>query len=81
MSICSFYEMRSGMLSAEKVAMLNAYCKSDKEHCARYLVKRKVIEGYFLPGDQKLDKVGKYLENMYPTDHSRARNIIGRMVM
>jgi hypothetical protein len=79
--ICSFYDRSSGVLSAETVAMLNAYCKSDKEHCARYLVKRKVFEGFTLPGDLNLDKVGRHLEKMAPTEHARARKIIDRMVM
>jgi hypothetical protein len=61
--------------------MLNAYCKSDKEHCARYLVKRKVFEGYTLPGDLNLDKVGRQLEKMAPTEHARARRLIDSMVM
>lgn len=79
--ICSFYDRSSGALSAETLAMLNAYCKSDKEHCARYLVKRKLFDGYTLPGDLNLDKVGRKLEKMIPTEHAMARKLIGRMVM
>lgn len=79
--ICSFYDRSSGAASAEMLALVNSYCKSDKEHCAMYLVKKKVFEGYALPDDQNLDEVGRYLTDMAPTDHARARNIINRMVM
>jgi len=77
--ICSFYDRNSGAVSAEVLALVNSYCKSDKEHCAMYLVKKKVFEGYVLPDDQNLDEVGRYLMEMAPTDHARARKIIGMM--
>jgi len=81
LGICSFYDRSAGAISAEVLALVNSYCKSDKEHCAMYQVKKKVFEGYSLPDDLNLDKVGRYLTNMAPTDHARARNIIDRMVI
>jgi len=77
---CTFFDSGTMAVSAEMAALRDCYCRDDKEHCARYLVKKRISQGYFLPEDQSLDQVGRYLMDMRPTDHQMARQLIGMMV-
>lgn len=78
--MCSFFDGSSGAMPESTTALRSRYCKGDKLSCARYMVKKKLFEGYSLPGDHALDMVGKYLTELHPEDMQRAKQIIGLMV-
>jgi hypothetical protein len=79
--ICSFFQnAKQGAWPEALAEMKDRYCKRDKEGCARYHVKRKIFQGYSLPGDNALDLIGKYLMDLGPEDHDRARQLISLMV-
>lgn len=79
--ICSFFQnAKQGAWPEPLASMRDRYCKGDKEDCARYHVKKRIFEGYSLPGDNDLDMIGKYLMDLKPDDHERADQIISLMV-
>lgn len=80
--ICSFYQdtARSKPMTRALMSMRDKYCKGDKQKCARYLLKKKIFQGYTLPDDHNLDEVGKILMDLRPDDHEHVRRIISLMV-
>lgn len=78
--VCSFFLNEMGNKPSLARTMRGRYCESDKQSCARYMIKAMLLKGYYLPDDQILDKVGQHLVNLYPNDTKRAKEIIGMMV-
>ena len=79
--ICSLFQNAGTERWPESLEGLrDRYCNGSKEDCARYLVKKRIFEGYSLPGDNDLDMIGKYLMDMRPDDHDRANQIMSLMV-
>lgn len=81
-AVCTFFDSMGGSASIPDALrnMKSKYCKGDNSICARYMIKQKVFDGFFLPGDHALDMVGKYLMDLKPDDTDKAKQIIGLMV-
>jgi hypothetical protein len=60
-------------------AMRRRYCESDKEHCARYMIKQMLNRGYTLRDEEALAGFEGDLGNMYPNDLLKAKRIISQM--
>ncbi len=78
--ICCFIQRELDRMSVMADGILRRYCNSDKEGCARYMVKKMIMSGYTLPDDHSLDRVGMLLTDLHPSDTYSAKEMIGLMV-
>lgn len=78
--ICCFIQRELEMKSVMADGILRRYCNSDREKCARYMVKKMILAGYSLPDDHSLDRVGMLLTDLHPSDTDSAMEMIGIMV-
>ena len=60
--------------------IMSIYCNSNKDKCARYKVKARIMKGYSLPDDYVLDEIGRLLSDLKPEDIATANSIISKMV-
>ena len=77
---CSFFKNEMGQMPSLVKVMKRRYCESDKERCARYMIKQKMHQGYTFTDDSVLDKIEADLGTMYPNDQEKATRIIEMMV-
>lgn len=80
MDICCYIENVLEGRAAMRRKVMRQYCEGGKSQCARYMVKRKILEGYMLPEDECLDEVGRMLGTLRPTETAKARRMVARMV-
>lgn len=77
---CCFIKRELEAMSVVADAILRRYCESDRDRCARYMVKKMIMSGYAVPDDQTLENVGMLLTDLHPSDTDSAKEIIGIMV-
>lgn len=77
---CSFFMNELGAMPSLVKRLSALYCKNDKERCARYMIKKKVHEGYTLPEGPLGEELENKLQGLYPNDLARAREVISHMV-
>ena len=78
--ICCYFHNTIAEQPALKDKIEGKYCAQNKDKCARYQIKSKVMKGYVLPDDHALDRVGKLLTDLRPGDMGIANRIIATMV-
>lgn len=76
---CYFSNVLMDSLS-EREQLESKYCNANKHKCARYVIKKRVMQGYMLPDDHDLDRVGKLLSDLRPEDMGIANRIVNLMV-
>ena len=77
---CSFFTNEMGGMPSLVRVMKRQYCETDKEHCARNMVKQMLYQGYTLPDEAELRELENEISGMFPNAHTKARAIIDRMV-
>ena len=78
-NFCSYNMNNLDSRSERVLAMKSKYCMGESQQCALSYVICRISQGYILPDDHSLDKVGGLLMEMTPTDHTRARSLIKSM--
>ena len=84
---CSFFQNKmSGMPSVVNM-MKQSFCENDKDRCARYMLREKMLKGYTLPEEDSLQSGATFvgnletlIENLYPNDQEKLKRIIGHLV-
>jgi len=79
-AICCFIQREFELQSVMAHGISSRYCDSDKDKCARYMVKSMIMRGYTLPNEQELDSMGCLLIDLHPSDTDGAMELIGLMV-
>ena len=77
---CSFFQNEMGQMPSLVKVMKRRYCDTDKERCARYMIKQKMQKGFTFSDDSVLDEVERDMGQMYPNDMEKATRIIEMMV-
>jgi len=76
---CSFFTNEMDNTPSLVRVMRRRYCESDKEHCARYMIKQMLYKGYTLRDEKVLSELERDLSAMYPNDLYKAQSIIRQM--
>jgi len=77
--MCSFFNNEIGNLPTLVRAMKRRYCQNDKEHCARYMVRQKVLRTQSLLDSDIHLELESDISSMYPNDHPKAQRIMSRI--
>lgn len=78
---CSFFQNEMGAMPSMIRRLATLYCNNDKERCARYMIKKKAMQGYTLPEGRRGEELEKILDGLYPNDLARAKEVISQMVI
>jgi len=73
---CSFFMNEMGNSPSLVRLMRRRYCDSDKEHCARYMIKSMLYKGYTPKDDGAVSALEHEVNRMYPNDLQKAHDII-----
>jgi len=84
---CSFFNEKMKGLPSVVTMMKEIFCEKDNQGCARYQLRKKILEGYTLPEDDTLHMgetfVGNLeamIENLYPNDHEKLQRIMIHLI-
>ena len=78
---CTFFEKRLGVSPSLVQFFKKAYYQDDFEHCARYMLREKLVAGYHLPAeDPSIGKLEVFYDNLFPNDRKKALQVIERLV-
>jgi len=78
--ICCFVRKELAMVPLMSSGARRRFCKREKEGCARYMVRRMIMDGYTLPDEPAVDRIGGLLVDLHPGDTDSARELMGIMV-
>jgi len=77
--MCSFFNNEIGNLPTLVRAMKRRYCQYDKEHCARYMVRQKLLKANSKGDTGELSAFERDISSMYPNDHPKAQRLMSRI--
>jgi len=84
---CSFFSEKMKGLPSIVSMMREIFCDTDNQGCARYKLRKKILEGYTLPedntlhlGDTFVGNLEAMIENLYPNDHEKLERILMHLI-
>ena len=78
---CTFFEKRLGVSPSLSQYFKQAYCQDDYEHCARHMLREKMVDGFHLPvDDPAIGKLEVFYDNLFPNNRKSATEVIEQLV-
>ncbi|UCG77884.1 MAG: hypothetical protein JSV21_09970 [Nitrospirota bacterium] len=76
--VCVFFTNRMNRLptAQERMQYKVEYCVKDKERCARYMVNKKIRQGYHPVDESGMAEVDQQMREIFPDDIEKAEVII-----
>lgn len=78
--VCSFFNNKLKAMPSITKRLKQEYCEHNKSSCARYMIKKKLRQGYSVMDEQVLITMEQSLSTMFPNDTAKAEEIIRQMV-
>ena len=79
---CTFFERKLDVSPSLGIIFKKMYCQKDFENCARHMLRKKLIKGYYLPvEDPKIGKLEVFYEDLFPNNRKAASELIERLVL
>ncbi len=76
---CSFFTNQLSDLPSETEELRKTFCRMNKLACARYMVHKKLREGFAPRDEAALSYMDREMQGMYPHDIIRATRIISML--